>query len=989
MYAWFSDTAVQGTIMRSLPVLITILLISSFNAAAQSLPELRCPPGDARIACFANGQGAFYATPVGGDNANGFHGITRDKQKLFEQYHIQLGGTVLDRSTARCVVTPALLRREYPVHNTVEEILFTDSMTVLAVRVRTDWRGDVKIYPALAAWWRGANESLVGGDFFLGKGVQARLSVRGLQGSWENIRERDTQRFSNPSPVYMPTFYWGDGAETFTFTVAMIDDPRGRTAELPSFDTLLARKQRRIAQLLDEVNISSSDSVTVLATKWIAAAMDVLQLHGKHSGIWAGLPWFDDLWGRDTFIALPGALLATGRFDDARAVLRAFASRMDTVASSPSYGRIPNRVQPGDVIYNTVDGTPWMIVSLWQYLLHTGDSATIRELYPFVRHALRGALQRCDAHGLLKHADADTWMDAVGSQGPWSPRGNRAVEIQSLWLAQLRASIAMAGIAGDARNAEDWRRTALPHLRESILRHFISPATGALVDHLNSDGSQDTAVRPNALLALTIPGGLADLLSEKTRQATMQQAWSGCVLPHGVASLSVDDANFHPWHDAPRLYPKDAAYHNGTVWTWLSGPAIQLLCDHGQAEQAWRLLQSLQRYALHEAAAGGIPECTDALPRDNETTPRWSGTFTQAWSNAEYLRVLQQCFVGASPHPEHADVLRLHPLLSPTVNELSMHVHRASGSIAVSIVREKGTLRCSLASNAREVLRIAPGARTSADTSGWLILPPGGVLEVELPDRANEQQRHAELFPIARPRPARGYTVAAPPDWPMLTEATVTRRNPAAPQLCGAVDADGDDTGPNGRYSYPHSPLFVRGSFDLIGFDARSDDSLLYCTVRMRALSQPGWHPEYGFQLTMLAIAVDRTDAALQRTREIGQGSGYTITENNGYTHLILVGGGIRVLDARGEVLAGYVPETAHGAFGDVRSGEIRFALPLRLFGPNAAGWRFSIVAGAQDDHGGAGIGEFRAVRKEAGEWHGGGADGDDAPRWYDTMRCP
>ena len=716
------------TLSSALATLILITRFACSPSLAQSLPKSPCPPGDARIACFANGQGAFYATPVGGDNANGFHGITRDKQKLFEQYHIQLGGTVLDRSTARCVVTPELLRREYPLHNTVEEILFTDSMTVLAVRVRTDWRGDVKIYPALAAWWRGANESLVGGDFFLGKGVQARLSVRGLQGSWEITRERDTQRFSNPSPVYMPTFYWGDGSESFTFSIAIIDDAHARAAELPSFDTLLARKQRRIAQLLDAVNIASSDSVTVLATRWIAASMDVLQLHGTHSGIWAGLPWFDDLWGRDTFIALPGALLATGRFDDARAVLRAFASRMDTVASSASYGRIPNRVQPGDVIYNTVDGTPWMTVSLWQYLLHTRDSATIRELYPFVRHAVRGAIQRCDAHGLLKHADADTWMDAVGSQGPWSPRGNRAVEIQSLWLAQLRASITMAGIAGDTRSAEDWRRNALPRLREGILRHFIAPASGALVDHVNSDGTQDTAVRPNALLALTIPGGLADILPEKSRHATLQLVWGGCVLPHGVASLSVNDANFHPWHDVPRLYPKDAAYHNGTVWTWLSGPAIQLLCDHGQAEQAWRLLQSLQRYALQEAAAGGIPECTDALTRDNEATPRWSGTFTQAWSNAEYLRVLQQCFVGATPHPEHADVLLLHPLLPPDVQTLSMHVHRASGSIAVSIVREKGTLRCSLASTTRETLRIAAGANAANNASTWLTLPPGGVL---------------------------------------------------------------------------------------------------------------------------------------------------------------------------------------------------------------------------------------------------------------------
>ena len=46
---------------------------------------------------------------------------------------------------------------------------------------------------------------------------------------------------------------------------------------------------------------------------------------GCTTTILAGYPWFAD-WGRDAFISLPGLLLATGRFEQAKSVLTTFAS---------------------------------------------------------------------------------------------------------------------------------------------------------------------------------------------------------------------------------------------------------------------------------------------------------------------------------------------------------------------------------------------------------------------------------------------------------------------------------------------------------------------------------------------------------------------------------------------------------------------------------------------------------------------------------------
>src|SRR5450432_529776 len=72
----------------------------------------------------------------------------------------------------------------------------------------------------------------------------------------------------------------------------------------------------------------------------------------------AGYPWFGD-WGRDTFIALRGLLLATGRAAEAVEVLSAWAGAV-------SEGMLPNFFPDGQAApaYNTVDASLWYVVAV-------------------------------------------------------------------------------------------------------------------------------------------------------------------------------------------------------------------------------------------------------------------------------------------------------------------------------------------------------------------------------------------------------------------------------------------------------------------------------------------------------------------------------------------------------------------------------------------------------------------------------------------------
>ena len=88
----------------------------------------------------------------------------------------------------------------------------------------------------------------------------------------------------------------------------------------------------------------------------------------------AGYQWFGS-WGRDSFVSLPGLMLATGRFKEAKDVILDFTKYCKR-------GLIPNLIddKTGEPLYNTVDGTLWYVNSILQYLKYTGDFEFLKNL---------------------------------------------------------------------------------------------------------------------------------------------------------------------------------------------------------------------------------------------------------------------------------------------------------------------------------------------------------------------------------------------------------------------------------------------------------------------------------------------------------------------------------------------------------------------------------------------------------------------------------
>ncbi len=312
---------------------------------------------------------------------------------------------------------------------------------------------------------------------------------------------------------------------------------------------------------------------------------------------------------------------------------------------------------------------------------------------------------------LIRHGDAETWMDAVGADGPFSPRGDRAVEIQVLWREALLAGARLAEIAaagsrsktsgsrvgdepaGSDDRAERWRGIA-GKVTRSLASTFWDHDREALYDRIMADGTPDGRDRPNQVFALSLPGyepasqgdgALADpiggeLLTAQQREAVLERLLATCVLPHGVASLSPDDPEFHPVHLDLDRYHFDEAYHNGDVWVWLTGPIVTALIRAGRISEAWEQTRVLRDLIFNEGAAGTLPELRNGrAPQKGENV---AGAVSQAWSLAEFVRNFHQDYLGLRPDLP-AGRLELAPALPPDLSWVSCPVTLGGGTASL------------------------------------------------------------------------------------------------------------------------------------------------------------------------------------------------------------------------------------------------------------------------------------------------------------------
>jgi len=354
----------------------------------------------------------------------------------------------------------------------------------------------------------------------------------------------------------------------------------------------------------------------------------------------AGYHWFTD-WGRDTMISLPGLCLVTGRYEDARKILLAFAGAVNQ-------GMLPTRFQDGGQApeYNNADGTLWYFIAVYKYLRATREiDIVLSEFLPVLKDIIDWHFKgtRYNIHvteeGLLYAGEPGqqlTWMDARVENWVVTPRMGKPIEIQALWYNALKIYAELLLLNNQHDDADSINLCA-EKARKSFAEQFWYEQGEYFYDNMDENGQADTSLRPNQLFAMSLPFGLME--TDKAN-IVLGKIENELYCPVGLRTLPKTDPRYVSFYGG-NIYHRDGSYHQGTVWSWLLGPYVDAIMKVGDNSQEAKLKAAgvIEKfnYHLNEGCIGSVSEIFDA-----EAPHHPRGCVAQAWGVAEILRVMKE-----------------------------------------------------------------------------------------------------------------------------------------------------------------------------------------------------------------------------------------------------------------------------------------------------------------------------------------------------------
>ncbi len=521
------------------------------------------------------------------------------------------------------------------------------------------------------------------------------LAYTGLDG-----RRRVTRLRFDPAPVLLePDRAVFDldlppgGRATLYIEVRADCDPPAFPASLAFFqDIRRARRELRLAASR-AASIATSNEIFNEAVRRSVSDLYMLLTETPEGPYpYAGIPWYSTAFGRDAIITALQTLWMDPEI--ARGVLSYLAANQATEsdpAADAEPGKILHEVRRGEMAelgevpfrryYGSVDSTPLFVMLAGAYLDRTGDTATLRHLWPHIEAAIAWMDEYGDRDGdgfVEYHRMTDKglanqgWKDSHDSifhaDGSSAEGPIALAEVQGYCYAARDAAGRVAGALGNARLAKVLAHSA-GRLRARIEEVFWCDEIGTYALALDGAKRPCRVRSSNAghLLMAGVPSaGRAAAVAAQMMGSAYFSGW-------GIRTIASSEARFNPM-----------SYHNGSVWPHDNAMVALGFSRYGLRREAARILNGLF-HACTYIELRRLPELVCGFPRRRGQGPTSYpvACAPQAWSAAAQLSLLQSC-LGIRFDLASRTVVFDRPVMPPFIDEITLR-SLAIGSARIDV----------------------------------------------------------------------------------------------------------------------------------------------------------------------------------------------------------------------------------------------------------------------------------------------------------------